>query len=146
MVGSGFELGSTPKPRRYLGRPTWRWTLIQLFEFEKWTQLELELWVRQKWVCNKNWATIHCRNEYKCDQIGRFLEFVYKSIPNVWWLFGQLWNPLFFKSKRVRLLFWATFGKTWVTFYFNIWSHWWLLPPSHIVFANRFSVDDAKIP
>ena len=37
------------------------------------------------------------------DQNGRFLEFLgnkfyYKSSPNVLWLFGQLWNPLLFKS------------------------------------------------
>ena len=45
-----------------------------------------------------------------CDQIGRFLEFLgnkfrYKSNPNVWWLLGQLWKPLIFQVKRVRLLF-----------------------------------------
>ena len=40
--------------------------------------------------------------------------------------FWAVVKPIVFKSKLVRLLFWATFGKTWVTFYFNIWSQWWV--------------------
>ena len=27
--------------------------------------------------------------------------------------------------------FWATFSKTWATFYSNIWSHWILLKNDH---------------
>ena len=29
-----------------------------------------------------------------------------------------------FLSKNYYGSFWATFGKTWATFYFNFWSHW----------------------
>ena len=57
----------------------------------------------------------------QCEMIGRFLEvlgnkFYYKSSPNDWWLFGQLWKPLLFKSNW-RGYFLTTFGKTWATFY-----------------------------
>ena len=53
-----------------------------------------------------------------CDQIGRFLEILghklyNKSSPNVWWLFGQLWNPLLFKSNWKRYIlgnFWKNLG------------------------------------
>ena len=48
--------------------------------------------------------------QLECEQIGQFLEFLcnkfhYKSSLNVWWLFGQLWKALLFKSN------WATFEK-----------------------------------
>ena len=47
--------------------------------------------------------SIQCNEGISVTQIGRFLEFLgnkfyYKSSPNVLWLFGQLWNPLLFKS------------------------------------------------
>ena len=29
-----------------------------------------------------------------------------------------------FLSQTGEATFWATFGKTWATFYFNIWSHY----------------------
>ena len=29
-----------------------------------------------------------------------------------------------FSSKTGQATFWVTFGKSWVPFYFNIWSHW----------------------
>ena len=44
----------------------------------------------------------------QCDQKLKLLgnKFDYKSSPNVWWRFGQLWKPLLFKSnRRVYLLF-----------------------------------------
>ena len=64
----------------------------------------------------------------QCDQIGQFFEFLgnwlyYKSSPNVWWLFGQLWKALLFNSnwlhyflgnfwKKIGLLFISTSGHT----------------------------------
>ena len=75
------------------------------------------------------------------DQIGRFLEFhgnkfYYKNSPNVWWLFWQVWKPLLFKTNWWGY-FWATFGKTWAHFYFNIWSHWSYL--QGIFWHNRWT-------
>ena len=40
--------------------------------------------------------------------------------------FWQSWKPLILSQTGVAT-FWATFGKTWATFYSNIWSHWWPL-------------------
>ena len=64
----------------------------------------------------------------QCDQIGRFLEcignkFYYKSSPNVWWRFGQLWKPLL-RSQTGEAIFGQLLEKLGATFYFNIWSHW----------------------
>ena len=41
-------------------------------------------------------------------------------------------------SKIGKATFWATFGKTWATFYFNIWSH--CGPPTYLPTFNNIGI------
>ena len=65
--------------------------------------------------------------EIQCDQNGRFLKILcakvsFKISSNVRWLF-RLFESITFQAKTAVASFWATFGKVWATFIFNIWSH-----------------------
>ena len=42
------------------------------------------------------------------------------QLPKFYWLSGLLWKT----SLLCKSYFWATYGKVWASFYFNIWSHW----------------------
>ena len=71
------------------------------------------IWIESSRRAN-NWLI--GRTRHQCDQMGPFLEFLgnqfyFKSSPNVWWIFGQLWNHRFLKSNLVRLLLETTFKK-----------------------------------
>ena len=62
----------------------------------------------------------------QCDQIGWFLKIPcvkvsFKIIPNVCWLL-RLFGNIPFQVKTAVANFWATFGKLWATFNFNILS------------------------
>ena len=79
---------------------------------------------------NYHMVTYRAPNQW--DQIGPFLKSLggkvtLKSSQNLWWVFGPMWNASFF-NKTTLADFWATFGKTRATFYFNIWSHCPQLP------------------
>ena len=156
-----------------------------------WTQLYIDLilpkikchlWT-QNWEFNfKNFrlklGTVWANGSFKllqCDEIGRIFEiigniFYLKRSPIDWWLFGQLWKPLFFKS-----IWWTCFlGTFWNNsglFYFNIWSHcyieiefgyqietwrtkfWspvciifcWSLSPTHLISGPKSDKNVAKI-
>ena len=59
----------------------------------------------------------------QCDQIGRFLEFIAKKIVTK---VAQMFGDFLGNSENHCFLCQtdrATFGKTWATFYFTIWSH-----------------------
>ena len=68
----------------------------------------------------------YCKLSLQCDQIGRFLEVLGNKISSekTKWM-ATFWG--FWKAsllwKTALATFWATFGKNWATFYFNIWSH-----------------------
>ena len=67
-------------------------------------------------------------------RLGDFLISLEQILLKVAEMFGDFWGScesLNFLSWTGEATFWATFGKTWVTFYFNIWSHWsvcWAMP------------------
>ena len=54
--------------------------------------------------------------------------------------FWAILKNLQFQEKTALATFWATFGKIWATFYFNIWSHWksLLLSQCCIQFRQNF--------
>ena len=65
--------------------------------------------------------------QLECDQIGQFLKLIGNNLsskrsPNDWQLFG-LFQKFHSFIKTALAIFWVTFGKNWVTFYSNIWSH-----------------------
>ena len=73
----------------------------------------------------------------QCDQIGRFLEFLgnkfYYKVAQMLVDFLGICEKHCFFSQTGQATFWATFGKTWATFYFNIWSHCFQRPlPFHL--------------
>ena len=62
----------------------------------------------------------------QCDLIGRFLEFLGNTfITKLAQMFGDFWGTCenhCIISQTGDATFWATFGKTWATFYYKIWS------------------------
>ena len=65
----------------------------------------------------------------QCDHIELFLEFLGNKF---YYKADQMFDDFLDSCENNRFLsqtgdstFWATFGKTWATFYFNIWSHCW---------------------
>ena len=79
----------------------------------------------------------------QCDKVGRFLKnlgeiFSVKSSQNELLLFGLKWKHHSL-AKTAVVPFWATFVKTWATFYFNIWSHWTTYLPTYLP-TSSFSI------
>ena len=79
-----------------------------------WRKVWLEpVW--QSWaIFEKSWRNIFC-----------------KSSQNGLLLFGLKWKHHSL-AKTAVVPFWATFVKTWATFYFNIWSHWTTYLPTYL--------------
>ena len=79
----------------------------------------------------------------QCDQIGRFLKvlgnkFSFKSSPKVFCDFWALLKNITFLVKSSMVNFWATFGTSWATFYFSIWSHCLSLSRSNFFYLYFF--------
>ena len=70
----------------------------------------------------------------QCDPIGRFLKIICVNVsvkisPKIW-LRVRLFENITFQVTTAVATFWATFGKLWSTFDFNIWSHKIITKPS----------------
>ena len=72
----------------------------------------------------------------QCDHIELFLEFLGNKF---YYKADQMFDDFLDSCENNRFLsqtgdatFWATFVKTWATFYFNIWSHWTTYLPTYL--------------
>ena len=74
--------------------------LRHLLSFSSYVQANQNL--HRKYLCSWHWRQkeLQCSSVWPDRAILEFLgnKFYYKSSPNVWWLFKQLWKPSLFKS------------------------------------------------
>ena len=57
-------------------------------------------------------------------RLGNFLNFLVTNfITKVTQMMSDFFGRCFLRQSG-EVNFWAPFGTTWATFYFNIWSHW----------------------